>query len=260
MKNSILLFIVTITFGFASCSEVENGRLTVRLTDSPGDYEEVNIDLQSVQINANSNENGENGWAEVSTNSGIYNLLDLTNGTETLIADESMASGKIGQIRLVLGSENTVVVDGISHNLTTPSAQQSGLKVQVHKTLLEGVTYSILLDFDAAKSIVKTGAGGYILKPVITAVTEATSGAIEGTVNPSELNIAIYAMQGMDTVKTSYATENTASFLVGGLEAGTYNLVFDPGENSGFTSSTIEDVVVTTGEVADTGETTLSEN
>ena len=60
--------------------------------------------------------------------------------------------------------------------LTTPSAQHSGLKLNVHAELTEGITYKILLDFDAARSIVKTGSGAYNLKPVIRTITEATSG------------------------------------------------------------------------------------
>ena len=43
--------------------------------------------------------------------------------------------------------------------LTTPSAQHSGLKLNVHAELTEGITYKILLDFDAVRSVVKTGSG-----------------------------------------------------------------------------------------------------
>jgi hypothetical protein len=39
-------------------------------------------------------------------------------------------------------------------------------------------------DFDANKSIVKLGNGGYKLKPVIRTVETAISGAIKGTITP----------------------------------------------------------------------------
>lgn len=259
MKNTIKVLFVMIFLTVFACGSEDTGRLTVRLTDSPGDYDAVNIDLKSVEINAET-ENETSGWTKVKTNARSYNLLDLTNGAETLIVDEEIPSGNIGQIRLVLGTNNTVVIDGESFELTTPSAQQSGLKVKINQTLLEGVTYSILLDFDAAKSVVKTGSNKYILKPVITAVTEAQNGAIEGIVIPEELNVAIYAIVGEDTIKTSYAIDGSQEFLVGGLPSNTYKLGLDPGELSGYQSQVIENIEVVTGEVKDIGSIELIQN
>jgi hypothetical protein len=45
---------------------------------------------------------------------------------------------------------------------------------------------SCTFDFDANKSIVKLGNGGYKLKPVIRTVETAISGAIKGTITPIE--------------------------------------------------------------------------
>jgi hypothetical protein len=61
-------------------------------------------------------------------------------------------------------------VDGVSYPLSTPSAEQSGLKLQVNATLEAGVVYTILLDFDANKSIVVTGNNTYKLKPVVSII------------------------------------------------------------------------------------------
>jgi hypothetical protein len=62
--------------------------------------------------------------------------------------------------------------------------QRSGLKLQVNQTLQEGIMCTF--DFDANKSIVKLGNGGYKLKPVIRTVETAISGAIKGTITPIE--------------------------------------------------------------------------
>jgi hypothetical protein len=45
--------------------------------------------------------------------------------------------------------------------------------------IARGIMYHVLLDFDANKSIVKLGNGGYKLKPVIRTVESAISGAIK---------------------------------------------------------------------------------
>jgi hypothetical protein len=44
--------------------------------------------------------------------------------------------------------------------------------------------YTVLLDFDANKSIVKQGNGTYSLKPVIRTIEQAISGAVKGKITP----------------------------------------------------------------------------
>lgn len=81
-------------------------------------------------------------------NPGIYNLLDLTGGVSVVLGDAVVPSGYINQIRLVLGTNNTIVVDGVEMPLSTPSAMQSGLKLNLHQELQSGYTYEFLMDFD----------------------------------------------------------------------------------------------------------------
>lgn len=235
-------------------------RLTVALTDSPGDYDQVNVDVQSVQVHTSSSSDSVKGWVTLdSSNVGVVNLLDYTNGGELTLFDGNFPTGNISQVRLVLGTNNTVKVNNTSYNLTTPSAQQSGLKLNVNTDLLAGVTYKFTLDFDASKSVVETGNSHYILKPVIKVVTDATSGAISGIVNPASENVALLVMSGSDTVSTSYAPAGTAQYLVPGVPAGTYNLIFDPGTASTYQSDTLSNVTVSLGNVtkADTVNLTL---
>ncbi len=242
-----------------SCNDDQgNSRLIISLTDSPGDYNAVNIDVQSIEVHRSTG-NQESGWITLNgVNAAVYNLLDLTNGIDVVLADTEFPTGQLSQMRLVLGDNNTVDVDGQILHLETPSALQSGLKLQINQTLEEGITYQFLLDFDAAKSVVKGGSSGkFNLKPVIKVRTEATSGAIKGFVLPDSINVAIYAIQGADTIATTYAVEDISEYLLGGLNPGIYDVVFDPGEMSGYFSSTIEAVEVLLGEVTNTGEIIL---
>lgn len=264
MKN---LFKVTslltlgVLLGLASCGNNEDGpaKLVVRLTDSPGDYEAVNVEIVDIQVNAD-NGQGDEGWKSLSgVNTGIYNLLDLTNGTETVLTNSSYPTGFISQIRLILGDNNSVVVDGETHPLSTPSAQQTGIKLSLNQELLSGITYSILLDFDAAQSVVKTGGGSYLLKPVVKVVSEAQDAAIEGSVTPADLSVAVFVINGQDTVASSYVPEGTEGFFVGGLPIGTFTVSFDPGSASGYDGAVIEDVSTGLGTVTDVGATVLNE-
>lgn len=218
---------IIFALSLVSCDDDSSdmARIQVRLTDSPSDYDAVLIDVQSIQINF---PDDDEGWILLGTNKGVYDLLQLTNGIDTLLADGSVPEGTISQLRLILGEDNFVVMDGDTLTLSTPGAQQSGLKLKINETLLSGITYVLMLDFDAARSIVKAGnSGKYNLKPVIRVLTMAADGAITGVVEPAQAAPVVYALQGDDTVASTFASDTSGMFLLKGLAAGSYTLGFD---------------------------------
>ena len=253
----LLAFWAVSILGFTACEEEDtnaDARVRVLLTDDPGDYEAVNIDVQDVQVNP---EDDDEGWVSLANvNPGVYNLLDLTGGLDTLLADAELPAGRLSQIRLVLGSDNTVQIDGEVKELMTPSAQQSGLKVQLNTDLEAGVTYTILLDFDAARSVVQAGnSGRFNLKPVIRATVDANSGSIRGTVLPADVQSLITAYNSTDTLSTY--TNGEGFFLLRGVPEGTYNLLIAPDPDSALPDEELTDVAVTLGEVTDIGAVDL---
>lgn len=255
MTKYLILVLAVI---FVSCQESEkNARLELRLTDAPVDYEKVLIDIQDVRINISS-ERDEDGWRSLqNVQSGIYNLLDFTNGVDTLLGDYEMPAGRISQIRLVLGQDNSVVIDGEEYALKTPSAQTSGLKLNVHANLEEGITYRMWLDFDAGRSIVEKGNGTYSLKPVIRTFTEATSGAIKGIVSPVKAKPYVMAITAAQDTFATYADTLSGKFLIRGLEEGTYKVVLKPVD--AYNEVVREEVVVQLGVVTDMEVITFEE-
>jgi hypothetical protein len=253
----VSVVIVAITsFFMTACEDDDNGkaRIEVRLTDAPGDYEEVNIDIQAVEIHANGGDQGE-GWRTLDIVPGVYNMLELTNGLDTLLGSIEVPAGMVSQIRLVLGNNNTLKVDGQTYDMDTPSAQQSGLKLNVHTELKGGITYRFLVDFDAARSIVLTGNGTYKLKPVIRLITQATSGSIKGTVDIPESTPAVYAIIADDTIGTTFA-DSLGAFRINGLAAGTYTVSFAPA--TGYIIADKTNVAVSLGEITDLGTVTVT--
>ncbi|HET9825756.1 MAG TPA: DUF4382 domain-containing protein [Chitinophagaceae bacterium] len=244
---------LTVTFSafLISCSKNENSssgkaKLDVYLTDNPASYDKVVIDVKDVQINLTTDSTG--GWQSLSTvKGGSYDLLRLVDDKDTLLGSSDIGTGTLQQMRLVLGPNNYVVVDGQNYPLETPSAQQSGLKLNIHQTITSGILYTITLDFDAGKSIVKTGNNKYILKPVIRTVFNAVGGSIKGFVLPDSVTTAVYALQGPDTIASTFTGSN-GGYLIRGLAAGSYNLSFVPGDTS-FTTQSLNGVAVTTGNV-----------
>ena len=232
-----IILILIITTAIFSCQKEKNSsgsnnqspRLKVYLTDAPASYDAVLVDVKDVQINLTAD--STSGWQSLSSVAvGTYNLLDLVNGNDTLLADANVPVGTISQVRLILGSNNAVVVNGTAIPLTTPSAQQSGLKINVHQTLDSGFLYNLVLDFDAARSIVKTGNNKYILKPVIRGNFQLDAGRIKGVVTPDSVTTSVLAIRGTDTAGTF--TDSHGNYLISGLSAGSYSMLFIPGDTS----------------------------
>jgi len=111
------------------------------------------------------------------------------------------------------------------------------------------------LDFDAAQSVVLTGNGKYILKPVIRAIATAASGALTGMVNPAASSPKVYAIMGMDTVGT--VADATGKYYFPGLAAGSYQVKFVP--VSPYAVKTVTDVSVANGSVTDMGTVTITQ-
>jgi hypothetical protein len=254
MKTKRLILAVLIsglcTTIFFSCTRNEKSgsgtaKLEVYLTDDPAAYDKVVIDVQDVQINVTNDSTG--GWQSLTTvKAGSFDLLRLVNDQDTLLAQSDIPSGRIHQMRLILGSNNYVMIGGVQYPLETPSAQQSGLKFNIQQDVTSGILYTITLDFDAARSIVKTGNSKYILKPVIRTIFNAVGGSLKGVVDPATFITTVYAIKGTDSATTF--TNSTGNYMIRGLQAGTYTLRFIPGDTT-YLADTRTGIGVTVGNV-----------
>ncbi|MFM9028870.1 MAG: DUF4382 domain-containing protein, partial [Bacteroidota bacterium] len=154
-----------------ACQEKESSPtafLSISITDAPGNYDNVFVEVTGVEVHTD-----VGGWQLLAVDSGIYDLLTLQNGIDTVLAiPQSVPSGLISQVRLILGDSNTVVVGGTSYPLDLSSQDITGLKCNLHDTLQPNTTYDILLDFDADRSVLQQGNGVYRLKPVVSAVLQ----------------------------------------------------------------------------------------
>ncbi|HWZ36445.1 MAG TPA: DUF4382 domain-containing protein [Mucilaginibacter sp.] len=222
--------------------------VTVRMTDAPGAFDAVILSIKSVVIVT------DKGEQTLSVGGGPIDILRFRSGKDTILAAQDIPAGTIQQVRLVLNdSGNRVIVGGVSHDLTTPSGQTSGVKLNVHDQLTAGIAYTMKLDFDAAQSVVLTGNGKYILKPVIRTVATAASGALTGVVSPAASSPKVYAIMGTDTVGA--VADANGKFYFPGLSAGTYQVKFVP--ISPYAVRVFTGVAVTTGSVTDMGTVTL---
>lgn len=252
MKTILALFNLLLLVGLVSSCDVNDepnsseARVNFRLVDAPADYDEVWIEILALRVKVDYDgsdmEEDDSTWEEIIYDGPrMVNLLDLTGGNSLLIGSEDFPEGEIDQIRLILGENNYLMKGEQKIELKTPSAQQSGLKIKVEEDIQAGHTYDLVIDFDAAKSIVKAGnSGNVILKPVLRAYVEISQG-IQGQVFPLEAQPIQVTVSGNGTEVNTFA-DGTGKYSVMGLAPGTYSVTFTP--NAGYKPQTLTNILV----------------
>lgn len=267
IKGFILSLVIMVAFNFTSCSK--NGESTssvkIHLIDAPGKYEKVLVNIIDVQYNKIDDDAGWtsfNGFVPPITNDPL-NRIDLTKliaGTSLELTNENVESGPLKHIRLVLGDNNALVFEGETQEvaLSTPSALQSGLKLNVNANLEPGFSYNFILDWDVQKSIIEAGgSGNYNLKPVIRVAAEVNSGTIEGRIadidettnNLMPIANAVVTVYNdsdasFETAISSTYTNEVGNFSLKGLPKGGYKLKVEKDGYTTYTSTSSISVIV----------------
>jgi len=242
-----LAFIIISGMMIISCSKdsaSNNSRsLTIRMTDAPAPYSAVNVDVQGVEATSN-----DGSTVMMPTNNGVYNLLDLSNGKEAILASSQMDMEHLRQIRLILGPNNSMVLDNVTYPLPQPSAQDPGLIVTFDKALEPGGN-TILFDFDANRSITSNAPNNYTFQPVLRAVDASTMGSIIGKMDRTDVRAAVRAIREGAIYYSSISP--TGEFAIKGLPPGSYSITLIPG--APYSPVTVSDLNVQAGGTVDVG-------
>lgn len=236
-----------------------SGTLRVQMTDAPAcGFDHVYVTVDRIRVNANQNAaDGDKGWADiVPTVPQKIDLLSLTNGVLADLGQTALPAGQYQQVRLVLAKNqgdilaNSVVPAGGSEQpLATPSASQSGYKINRPFTVQPNTLVDLVLDFNACKSIVQRGNGSYSLKPVVTATTMVVSGTISGSVGTAEAGATVYAEQNGNVVKGT-VVNGSGQFVLTPLEqsltSGNYDVVI---VQDGYASGIVRAIPVVAGDI-----------
>jgi hypothetical protein len=216
-----------------------DGSLRLALTDAPScGFDHVFVTVEKVSVNTSATASDtDTGWTDLALSPARrIDLLDLQNGVLEELGTMPLGAGHYSQVRLVLASNSgtgtTSVANAVQPTggavtpLSTPSAQQSGLKLRANFDVAAGQMADLVLDFDACKSIVKAGnSGQFILKPVVSVVERVVSG-IQGFVTTTlSLNSTTVSAQQDGAIVRATAPDSTGKFTIPFLATGTYTLV-----------------------------------
>ena len=236
-------------------------KLSVYLTDGPTDYQKVLVEILAIDIKIDTcrrhDDDDHDGpgcdddhdslsnhceiWQSIAIHPGVYDLLTLRNGTDTLLASGFIFNGKIERIKITLGTNNSVLADSVSHPLHLLN-NQNFVFVNIHREHLDSISsnnFNLFLDFDLNRSI-KYINGEYWLKPYLKPFGRHSSGEIEGKVRPVH---SFGMIKAYNVTDTAFAMpEDEGEFKIRGLRAGTYSLFID-GIN-GYRDTTINNIAV----------------
>jgi len=266
MKNIIrfaLLAIFITSFIFYSCQK-EAGSIDITNPDKPHAvtifltdhqtpvFDSVFIDLQKLEIKLSDDSLANGGWVNLSIRPGVYNILRFRNGLDTLFATGTIPNARLKKIKLTLGSQNSVVKDGVRSSLRLHDNDRE-VMIDVSAANFEITSSGQVLfwiDFDASQSIQVDNSGsgnnnGYRLRSHIKIFTRRSSGSIEGRVLPRQADALVMAINGTDTT-TAIPEDDRGEFKIVGLNAGTYKVFID-GQN-GYNDTTINNVIIRTNE------------
>lgn len=249
--------------GIGGSGAAQDGTMRLQLTDAPAcGYDAVNVTIEKVRVHASSTAvDSDSGWYELALSPARrVDLLTLSNGVLTTLGQLQLPSGSYTQMRLVLAANggatplaNSVVPTGGAETaLTTPSGQQTGIKLNMNVSVPADKVVDAVIDFDACKSVVRRGnSGQYNLKPVIS-VTPVLADAglrVVGALAPALAGGTVSLQSGGVPVKSTVA-DASGNFVLYPVPVGTYDLVFSaPGRVS---------AVLTGVPVVDTAWTTVS--
>ena len=271
---------------FSACTKTgidasAGGKVSVFLTDGPGEFDSVFIDIQKVEVKIDNDslhkkdddrckddddrddhqkrrdDYGE--WVNINFTPEIIDVLGLRNGVETKLGDANIATGTVRKIRITLGTQNRVVKNGVSSTLELRNETNNFLYVKLYdkhrQRSADSTSVSVWVDFDVANSIYEKD-GKFYLKPVLRPFNNKNYGEVEGKVLPLEAKAVVRITNGAGFNGVALPNRE-GKFKLRGLESGTYTVTVEG--LAPYLDKVISNVVVTKGKETELGVITLTQ-
>lgn len=268
MRRTRILPAVMAALAFAACENADSfsgpdgemgrnqARLTIKLTDAPGDLAEAFIKIDRFILIRDAQAGGEERIELSPLTTDFIELLELSGGKLLNVVDQAVVPpGEYLEVRIVLDDAYVRLKDGrvfatpgaalpsgvtADGELKCPSCAQSGFKVRfTDGGLVVNTSSTVVIDFDAARSFGHEAgkSGKWIMHPVLKATASNIAfGHIAGNVTLAQ-NITIPACGGQNNTfavfkplavvaadTTAGVTDAQGAFNMSNLLPATYTL------------------------------------
>lgn len=203
------LFTVTLAGACADSTAPRAGKVSILLTDAPGDIKAAVVTIDRIYLQGS--ENDSSGRVVLREDDMTTDLLTLANSTAGLVDGVTVPGGNYSQLRFVISGAYIEVenADGstsiyassptyaglpagatVAGNLQMPSIAQTGIKVNLAggSVSVDGDQKVLLVDFDVSKSFGHEagGSGQWVMHPVITGGSITFSGSVKARVTKAD--------------------------------------------------------------------------
>ena len=271
---------------FSACTKTgidasAGGKVAVYLTDGPGEFDAVFIDIQKVEVKIDTSSKYKDDddrckddddrddhqkrkddygeWVNINFTPAIIDVLSLRNGVETKLGEANILAGTVRKIRITLGTQNSVVKNGVTSTLELRNETNNFLYVKLYDKHRERQSQnnnvSVWVDFDVANSIYEKD-GKFYLKPVLRPFNNKNFGVVEGKVLPLEAKAVVRITNGAGFNGVALPNRK-GEFKLRGLESGTYTVTVQG--IPPYVDKVISNVVVTKGKETELGVLTLTQ-
>jgi hypothetical protein len=253
-------------------------QLSVYMMDGPVPYDSVLIDIRQIVVEVDTAttmnsaddphewdddwcgrgrgpSNKSIVWDTLNITPGVYNLLALRNGTDTLLTSSLISTGKVLKVRISLGSDNKIFTDSVTSFPLVVFGPNPYFTINVSRTDVASVTNNELklwLDFNLSRSIF-FWSGTFYLNPYIVVFNDQVMAKVQGTVLPHGAGALVEAIDGTDTL---YAIPWwSGQYQFRNVPTGTWSLTFKG--DDGYQDTTINNIVVDSTKVVNVPTITL---
>jgi len=175
----------------------QNGRVSILLTDAPGDFEKAVVTISQIYLQ------GDGGRLVLRDQPYTGDLLTLANSTAELVRNREVPTGSYQDLRFVVtggyvevensGGGTSIYASSpdyaglpagarVDGTLQMPSFAQSGLKVKLpgDGPITVSAEQTILVDFDVSRSFGRQAgnSGRWVMSPVLEATRFEATGSV----------------------------------------------------------------------------------
>lgn len=215
-----MMFIALLSFVAMGCNK-DKSDLSVKMTDSPGNYATLQVEIEDVEVYTESE-----GWVALESETQSVNVVELNNGaTAELASSSDIEAGTYTKARINFGTDNFVEVydeNGNTHRKELKFDGDGVIEVDMNEEIIASSSNEVIFDFDVEESVEEVEQSDtFDFEPKMKVLLNFDTG-VEGQIEASSNFQGFIKMDG-DEDYSGY-TDANGNFQIRGMSEGSYDI------------------------------------